>query len=304
MTIGRSFGITDGELMTYIEQWSALASRIRGLTSAAELYSRFQAYHLEDMVGAGPYLRQQCAAAVESVEEFRRDFAESLPPEAIQCIDHFLKRRLATAAKKPENREIEAARGAVVGLAVLEAEVSFILSGRQEQIRCRSERAFLLLNRVLAVDEDARGKWKSALKEGEVACEQLGAVHLLSQGIFAFKVNALGARTDLVFNEPPDTPALARAVDGLILTEWKLVKPENAAGRYDEAREQAKLYKSGALAGLELAGYRYLVGVSESQLPFVPPDSVTSSGIVYRHINIAVEPKPPSKAAIRVGNRG
>ena len=58
-------------------------------------------------------------------------------------------------------------------------------------LRARSERAFLHLRRLLAVDRDVRAKWKAAYegKQGEVACEALGAVHLLSHGIYAFKVD-------------------------------------------------------------------------------------------------------------------
>src|ERR1700722_9028346 len=39
---------------------------------------------------------------------------------------------------------------------------------------------------------------------GSVACERLGAVHLLWHGIFAFKVDGSGARTDLIAPEQPD----------------------------------------------------------------------------------------------------
>jgi hypothetical protein len=83
-------------------------------------------------------------------------------------------------------------------------------------------------------------------------------VHLLSQGIFAFKVDASGARTDLVFREPPEDSLLTRGVEGLVLTEWKVATAQNAADRFAEARAQADLYKQGALAGVELTGYRYL----------------------------------------------
>jgi hypothetical protein len=87
----------------------------------------------------------------------------------------------------------------LVTLAALEAEVTFILTGRQVQLRTRSERSFLLLQRMLAVDDAVAAKWKDALDKGELACERLGSLHLLSQGIYAFKINAEGARTDLVF---------------------------------------------------------------------------------------------------------
>src|SRR5262249_37625118 len=144
---------------------------------------------------------------------------------------------------------------------------------RQEQIRTRSERAFMLLQRMLAVDKDVRAKWNAALAEGEVACERLGSIHLLSQGIYAFKVDAIGARTDLVFPEPPDDALMARTDVGMVLTEWKVATTANAATQFADAMSQAERYKVGALAGIELTSYRYLVAVSVDELPSVPADA-------------------------------
>ena len=124
-------------------------------------------------------------------------------------------------------------------------------------------------------------KWKMALDKNEIACERLGSIHLLSHGIFAFKVDALGARTDLVFNEPPDSSLLTRGIEGLVLTEWKVAhNATEAAEKFREARIQADLYNQGALAGIELTHYRYLIVVSLKELPSnsVPPDDSTEEG--------------------------
>src|SRR5262249_48601291 len=154
-----------------------------------------------------------------------------------------------------------------------------------------------LLKRTLAVDEDVRTKWQRAFDSGgETACERLGSIHLLSQGIFAFKVNSEGARTDLVFPELPDESLLSRSVDGLVLTEWKkAATPRDAATKLAQARDQAERYRQGPLAGLELTGYRYLVVVSEHELPNVSGNGPNDGGAVYRHINIAIAPVVPSK---------
>jgi hypothetical protein len=81
--------------------------------------------------------------------------------------------------------------------------------------------------------------------------------------------------------------------------EWKVATPKDALSKYAEARAQADLYKQGPLAGIELTGYRYLIAVSENELPptSVPADDRTPQGIEYRHINIVVDPGVPSKAA-------
>lgn len=112
---------------------------------------------------------------------------------------------------------------ALVSLAAFETEMSFVLSDFQESIHARSEIAFSHLQRLIAADPEFREKWKTAFKDQrEEACEQVGAVHLLHHGIWAFKVNAAQERTDLVFQEPIEKLMdEVRNVHGLVLTEWK-----------------------------------------------------------------------------------
>jgi hypothetical protein len=87
--------------MSYAEHWAVLATQIRSLQRAGELYALFQSYHNEDSYGAGQYLREQSGALVQSLEEFRRDFRGLLPAAATARIDHFLGTTLARAAKDP-----------------------------------------------------------------------------------------------------------------------------------------------------------------------------------------------------------
>jgi hypothetical protein len=186
--------------LSYAEHWAALATQIKDLLRVGELYGLFQGHRDADSYGAEKFLREQCVALVQSLEQFRRDLVDSLPSTAVARIDRFLGTTLVQAVK---NNATDSVRGVLVGLAAFEAEITFLLAGRQEQIRARSERALLHLQRILAVDPDVSAKWKKAFNKGEVACERLGSVHLLSHGIYAFKVDAIGARTDLVYNEPP-----------------------------------------------------------------------------------------------------
>jgi hypothetical protein len=84
----------------------------------------------------------------------------------------------------------------------------------------------------------------------------------------------------------------------LVLTEWKLVDAQSAMERFGQARIQADLYKDGPLVGSELTAYRFLVGVSLADVPRASlPEDLTVAGVVYRHINIAIEPQLPSKRA-------
>lgn len=283
--------------MSYAEQWTALATQIKGLVRAGELYGLFQSYRDSDTYGAGKFLREQCVALIQVIEKFRHDFLQVLPPATIARIDRFLGTTLVQAVK---NNETDSVRGGLVGLAAFEAEITFLLTGRQEHIKARSERALLHLQRMLVVDTEASAKWKAAFAAGEVACERLGSVHLLSHGVYAFKVDAIGARTDLVYNEPPSDASLAQAVEGIVLTEWKIAKDaDGAVAAARAARVQADLYSQGALAGLELTSHRYVIVVTPKILPqgTLGPDERTDSGAIYRYVNIAIEPDVPSKVA-------
>jgi hypothetical protein len=164
-------------------------------------------------------------------------------------------------------------------------------------IRARTERALLHLQRTIAVDDDVSAKWKKAFDKNEMACERLGSVHLLSHGIYAFKADAIGGRTDLIFNEPPSEALLAQAVEGMVLTEWKRAKDaKSAVDSVEQARIQAELYGQGALAGLELRSHRYIIVVTPKELPpgTIGPDFRTTGGVIYRHVNIVIEPGVPS----------
>jgi hypothetical protein len=102
----------------------------------------------------------------------------------------------------------------------------------------------------------------------------------------------------LVYSEPIKPEDIARAADGLVLTEWKRTAqkrttPQAAERLLEDALAQAKRYTEGPLAGFELTDYRYLILVSWESM-VVPPDR-REAGILYRHVNIPVAPHVPSK---------
>jgi len=284
--------------VTFLEQWKALSGRIRSLVDAAHLYAQFQQSNSADTYGSAKYLGEQSQDILTLLTKFLETNRAILPPTAVQAIENFIGGHQGKVIGNPESaREV---RAAAVFLAAIESEISYLLTDRQEFIRARSERAFLHLQRSLAVDGDLRAKWLAAYKAGEVACEGLGSVHLLAHGIYAFKVDSKGARTDLIFDDPIESRFDERAVEGLVLTEWKLADEKNAKDRFKEAKAQTDYYKEGPLATSELRGYRYLIAISLKNLPnsSVPPD-LTANGVVYRHINVAIEPDVPSKRAKR-----
>jgi hypothetical protein len=280
--------------MTYLDQWRALSSRIRGLREAGHLH----AMQSGDSHGRSKRLREHCEGVLVALKTFRGSFQQVLPPGAVAAIDGFLERPGPLTRDTPgvtSDALRERVWAALVFLVAFETEMSFLLSDVQASIRARSERAFSHLQRSIAVDESIRARWLKAFEKGEVACEKLGAVHLLLHGIWAFKVDAAGARTDLVFEEPAgDVTAVQRYAEGLVLTEWKkAAKDGQSVKKFAAARVQARRYAQGLLTATELAGYRYAVVVSRSQVEI--PDDMTEDGVVYRHINIAVDPRTPSR---------
>jgi hypothetical protein len=287
------------EAELFSESWSAISARIKGITDAAAVLAQFLQIHSGDSYGVQKAIGDECAKALDSLLDFARRFEAVLPTTAHQRITEFYRDRqtLFEGAKK----EGDMARAAVVLLSALRSELSFMLTDEQELIRSKTERAFLHLQRMLAANSRERDIWMMAYKSGEVSCEKLGAVHLLWHGIFAFKVDGAGARTDLISPESPDWNQAARVADGLVLTEWKLAEASNANTKFREARNQAQLYGEGVLAGVELARYRFIIVISEEVLsPATIPADLDSGGSIYRHINIALNPPTPSVQARRI----
>lgn len=285
--------------MTYREQWEVLSGRIRGLMQAGELHARYLAVHRTDTFARWKRLRDQSRRVRTELQCFKNSFQTSLPPAALTAIDEFIENTTQLVDERGGTLDMKQERvwAALVMLSSFETEMSYLLSDYQESVRTISERAFSHLQRLIVADIDARTKWKRVYQQGEGECEKLGAAHLLWHGIWAFKVNTQGERTDLVFNEPAGNLIdEQRYIDGFVLTEWKKADPDrNAPERFKSARDQAALYAQGALAGSELTTYRYAVVVSRRQIA-VPAD-VEQGGIVYRNINIAVDPEPPSRRA-------
>lgn len=283
--------------MNWRDEWFALSQRIRGLIEAGSVYARLQS---EDSYRGSSELRHQASKIYDRLDCFSKEFSHLLPSRAKISLDGWIESRrdFFSSRPRPNAPMDEAALKAMLpSLAALESELTYHLADSQEMVRRRSERAFVHLRRLIVADSEVRRRWCDAFRDGEVSCEKLGAAHLLLHGIWAFKANAEGARTDLIFQEPitDDTHSeIERAAEGLVLTEWKVARaPTEVEEKFKKAREQAARYAGGALAGIELTAYRYTVVVSKHQKS--PPEDIERDGTVYRHINIAVDPKPPSK---------
>jgi hypothetical protein len=279
---------------TYLSAWTPIAARITGLQKAALVHAGFLAANSASPFGADRTLQKQCEGICQSIKDLQSTYADVLPQAAKESIDRFME-DAGTQIAGNTKADVKLVRSNIVKLSAFESEFTYVLDSPMEKIRSASELAFLHLQRLIVADEDFRAKWRAAFDKGETACEQLGGVHLLWHGIWAFKVHAAGGRTDLVYQEPLSLPKLPVAL-GAVLTEWKKTTGDGASA-YKEAKAQAEAYGSGVLAGVELADYRYLVVVTEKQIN-TPPDEVVR-GVTYRHINIAVAPERPSDLSKR-----
>lgn len=285
--------------MPHVSEWRALSSRIKGLMQAGELHARFLTVNAADAHGRARRLREHCESSLKALEQYSKLNRDRIPVFVVDRISEFVSqnRTLFTDDGGTGDSLNQRVWAALVMLGALESEVSFALSDVQEEIRARSERAFAHLQRSIVADPEVRAKWAKAYGDGEVDCEQLGGIQLLMHGIFAFKVGAQGERTDLVYQDiVSDLADKERYSDGLVLTEWKKAKTAKEAGKqFAAARKQASNYAVGALGGTELTAYRYAVVVSDDAVAV--PGDIREGSVTYRHINIAVNPKSPSKRA-------
>jgi hypothetical protein len=272
------------------EQWTVLSARIRGFISSVELLTR-QTNLLEGsakdvLLGTA---RQIIAAIVEVTVTDHGQLGTVLGRFRLPAI--------------PANGNINSSIvvQAAIQLNSLVSEVDFLLADREEPLRLATERALLHLQWLIAADPEAQKKWSTAFAKGEVACEKLGAVHLLWHGICSFKAKGDGAATDLVLGEPISR-GIVLAAQGLVLTEWKKVADHvDVSLLAERARHQASLYSIGLLATTELRSVRYIILVSKHQIPDV--DDIIVNGITYRHVNIACDPYTPSRAATAISFR-
>lgn len=281
----------------WITRWNDIAGRIEALVSSADLYfNTFKATDVDFNAVSNKHVIPEARDIREHMISFRRAFSDVLSPGAIGAFDRFIADSQQTFRMASG---INGVAGVAVSLSSVHANLAYHLKSAGTYGKSITERAFEHLRRSIVVDEAFRARWVFAFAKGEVQCEQLGAVHLLLHGIWAFKVDAKGERTDLVFGDPVSLGEAERtAPSAIVLTEWKVAKTaQEVIPQLDGARRQAELYSSGSLSDLELLTTRFLIVVTDRQAD-VPPD-IVNANVRYRHINIAVNPESPSKASKR-----
>ena len=283
--------------MSWLTEWKAISAQIQGLLEASRFYIESLRAASQDLYMVGnrellPHIKKICFA----LEKFRDAYKESIPTDAAETLDAVLNKIQKGFPNLKDANAFNHVHVMVTLLVSFRAEFEYHLSDTAAVAKRLSERAFIHLQRSIVVDSELRRKWIEAFNTGETSCEKLGAVHLLLHGIWAFKVNTEGERTDLVFNDPIlESSSIERTAEALVLTEWKRVlSPNKTEAMAADARKQAARYTVGALGGVELARYRFIVLVSKETLKL--PEDHPENGVEYRHVNVAVDPKSPSKS--------
>jgi hypothetical protein len=281
--------------LRWVDEWNGISARISGLARAVELFVATLSVQHSDSYGiARTVISEDIKSIYGNLRTFYDAYSQILPKMASTALKAFLE---STNVDSDLNSEIPRAQR-IISFEAFRVRFEYLIRDFEGEARARIELAFEHLRRSIVVDEDIRNKWLAAFSSHETRCEKLGAVHLLSHGIFAFKVAAGGAATDLVFGDPVDDreDMLRRSARALVLTEWKRVTDVGKALlQATEARTQAAMYGAGVLADIEIKSMRYIVLVAKEDAP--PPPDVIVGNMTYRHIWIAVSPSVPSKIA-------
>lgn len=201
--------------MMWIQEWRKFLVKINGLQGVTEAYFRSVSSAGSDYYGIS---NSTIIPSINNIQSGLKNLKDSFNPpvEVKTSIESFLKIMAQTNFSG-----IAGAGSALTLIGVLKAELEYYANDPENIYKTQAERAFLHLNRTLCVDESFRAKWVTAFSNGEVAIEKLSALHFLLHGLWAFKVDAKGERTDLIIQEKVNLEDASRAMAPLVLTEWK-----------------------------------------------------------------------------------
>jgi len=283
--------------------WKELSKRILAFLKVIEFSYQSFNKHLDGDREANDEIINNGVSIYNDLIFFCKKYREGIPIIVAEKINNE-KLKIIFSEPSSDGPALKVKRVAkmAIFLRLLECETSYFFTDQQRYLHKSVEISFSHLQRIIEVDKVVQEKW-SAAANYETDVEKLGALHLLSHKIYAFKSDALGQKTDLIFQELSVAEKLEKeinnlrdCVEGLVLTEWKIANEINLEKKVAEAKEQAEIYSTESLAPLELRDYRYLIIVSETHLKI--PEHLRlfkENEINYRVINIAYKPQCPSK---------
>ncbi|HHF7365609.1 TPA: hypothetical protein ACPSKY_000709 [Legionella bozemanae] len=273
-----------------LREWDLFSSKIKSLINTSNFFFNALTTNSSDPYGAAKTIHREIKETFTLIQKLKDEF-NIHSPEVSGLLNEFVTENSKYIQNIDGNEKIVLTL--IITLSLLESNITYLLNDTQMYIRKTVEIAFNHLQRLLIVDKNTQDLWQNVSKEP--AYEKLGGTHLLLHKIWGFKVDATGERTDLVLSEPIGTASsLYPSVDGLVLTEWKVVKQQSELEKkIQSAKRQTDKYSQSSLGTTELSKARYLVMVSKDYLEI--PEDINEGEIIYRIINIAYSPSSPSK---------
>ena len=203
--------------MAWHEEWRAISARIEGFVDASRIFFSSVPVQGSDFHGvSNASLIPNAKALKTRINQFLTSYSNVLPSLSIDVSKPFMRNF------NPESYSgIPGVQAAAIFLAEFRSEFELSISGSAEYAKGLVERAFIHLNRTIIVDENFRKKWIEGFEKGETAVENLGAIHLLSHGIWAFKANSIGERTDLILGGQVNISEVQITNSTLVLTEHR-----------------------------------------------------------------------------------
>jgi hypothetical protein len=218
-------------------EWNALSARIAGLIEAGGVYLTELTNRDLGQYDVCEDLLRNANGVFERLQRFITNHEDALPQAAFVCLTSFLHRYNGSFTGARFTQPVGGpprVQSVVTLLASFRAEFTYLVSDTEAVARSRVARAFAHLQRSIVADEGIRATWDNAFQNtrtGETACEQLGATHLLLHGVWAFKADAIGGRTDLVLGEP----YLSVTRCARLLTPWC-----SPSGKWSGARQRQR----------------------------------------------------------------
>ena len=288
-------------------EWQTLSASISGVWKTAEiLYAAYGCRAEETAIARS--LVPLCKRTWGEMEAFYNRAKSQLDDRVRTRMDEFLRETKGVFEQKIYNSCNFAVSTEMVGYLVgLQTQIDYLMTDRQSHLRNLLERTLVHLQSRLVADDGFRETWQKAFREGEVKCEQLGECQMLLHGIWPIKAYSKKERTDLLIPSRQGVREVVGHFEGAILTEWKKIEKSDQkliTDKCAEARQQAHLYESGSLSGMELHTDKYIIIVSSKRVSDLLPEDEVREGVAWNYRNIAVDPETPSKAAPTLVRRG
>jgi hypothetical protein len=270
--------------MTWISRWKNISTKILQLQEVSRSYfDSINSFGVDHYGIGGSSIIPAARDLFNEVVEMKKTFP-MMPAETLMVIAKLEK----NFSSHHKFTGIPGVGGAMVHLGIFNSEMNFYLKDNETVSKDKVRLAFLHLQRTLIVDPVARNKWLDAFNEGEQALEKLGATHLLSHGLWAFKSCEDNQKKDLVLGSSIRADEVQAVGACLVLTEWKKIQPENIVEKSKQALSSAKKYSEPPVAGSELKNEKYLIMVSENHINM--PASVKEDDIRYVFMNLSINP--------------